>query len=270
MAAKSDGIDIDVVGDFPRRFDKTIDAFRRILTDAVVAATVKDMVEKVLKRLSERGKNFSQAGPVQPKINRLRIFGHSSGNYVALSRFDEALPGRKINTAADMGQKTRERALSADIVGIGSDEKFTYGGNYDQLEKLVGRFSQSGWVELHACYIAPGFSGDLAASKIDHAPYGKYLLLALASLWRVPVMGGTDKQHPGGGLEGEVVIAYPNGKIRRIPPKPKEQKEEWIKCNMATGGSYRGGSRAPNVLASGVVSTRQPVLGVGESDASVG
>lgn len=295
MAAKRQGIDIDVIGDFPRRFDKAIDAFRDRLESVrgqrlIVAGTVKEMVDKILRRLSQTRKHYSPAFPQSkqknysdgdsPKINRLRIFGHSNGNYVALSRFKEVTHGTIMRTPRDFGQETYKRALSADVLGYGSEEKFYYGGNGKELRRLVGRFSPRGWVELHACWIAPGFRYDFAASKIGHDRYGLYLMKALARLWKVPVKGGSDKQNPLAGLEGEVVVAYPNGRIERRGPKPQRKPPPCIptmtkdrselecgkpKCglssNMATDGPCRGEARTPNVLARGVVSNRQPILG---------
>lgn len=46
MASVSKEFDIDVIGNFPANFDKAIDAFRQQLPNALVAATVKEMVEK--------------------------------------------------------------------------------------------------------------------------------------------------------------------------------------------------------------------------------
>lgn len=210
-------VDIDVIGDFPRGFDKAIDAFHDAVPHALVAATVPDMVEKILRMINPEvvgagndGFFTLQAGP-RPDvvIGRLRIHGHSNGNYVALSRFEEAR--RVVNTPDDLGQSLRKRALAATIFGIGEDEKYSLVGNDDELRKLAGKFAADGHVELHACFIAPGYSTDLAESKVSYDPYGKYLMQALARLWRIPVVGGSQKQNPTPGIEGVVSVAYPDG-----------------------------------------------------------
>lgn len=214
MSTTTSLVDIDVVGDFPVDFDKTIAAFRRLLPNAIVAATVEDMVEKILRRLRD--------GLPEPalrfKLKRLRIFGHSNGNYIALSRFVEAPAGKFYRNPGDLTPSCRKRALSADILGLGADEKFYYGGNENELRKLAGKFTERGWAELHACYLTPGFSGDLSQSKIGHDRYGLYLMKALARLWRVVVLAGSDKQNPTPGLEGEVFIVHPDGRVVRKPP----------------------------------------------------
>jgi hypothetical protein len=223
-------IDIDVIGDFPRRFDKAIDAFRDRHPDASVAATVPEMVDKVLRRLHPEVLSTDGDGPAgvtllagpRPDllIGRLRIMGHGNGNYVALSRFQEAL--RAVNTPDDFGQTVGKRALAAKIYGVGGDETFSFLGNDDALRQLAGKFAQNGHVELHSCYIAPGSSGDLAESRVSYDAFGKYLMLGLARLWQVPVAGGSQKQNPTPGLEGVVSVAYPDGRYEHKEPGAKD------------------------------------------------
>lgn len=205
---------------------------------------------------------------METKIKRLRIFGHSNGNYVALSRFEEGPMGKVYNTPSDLIPGCKKRALSADILGIGSNEVYYYGGNEQELSKLCGKFSTNGLVELHACYIAPGFGGDLSQEKINHDPYGLYLMKALARLWKVRVMGGSAKQNPEIGLEGEVFTVYPDGRVERKKPDKKKHRIPTMKqdCqagNMLSDSPYRDSAITPNSLARGAVSSHQPILGVG-------
>jgi len=223
-------IDIDVIGDFPRRFDKTIDAFRKQHPHAIVARTVADMVDKVNRKLhpevldtdSPLGIQILQGPTPTYKIRRLRIFGHSPGSYVALSRFDSAIG--QVRSPEDFSQTTETQALGAYVLGFGDNERLIL-HNADDLEKLSGAFAPDGYVELHACHIAPGFSGDLSQSKIDHGPHGLYLMKGLAKMWQVPVLGGSDKQNINPGLEGEVFIVHPNLHIDRVMSDKLDQQQ---------------------------------------------
>lgn len=70
--------------------------------------------------------------------------------------------------------------------------------NEDQLRRLQGKFSERGWVELHGCYVARGDRGRTFVSQ-------------LARFWSVAVKAGEIPQHAGGGLDGRVTIARPDG-----------------------------------------------------------
>lgn len=212
MGGNAKKVDIMIIGDFPPQFDKAIDAFRKKFPNAIIASTVPEMVNKILLKLQSEA--IGPDGPLNVEIGCLRIIGHSNGNYLALSRFEGAT--KKIESPKDFSQSIYERALAADVlVDDKLNERFWLGNNDQVLSKLTGKFSSEGYVMLETCHIAPGFSGDLAESKIDHGPYGLYLMKGLSQLWKVPSMGGSDKQNPTPGLEGEVTIAYPNGHVEK-------------------------------------------------------
>ena len=67
--------------------------------------------------------------------------------------------------------------------------------------------------ELKTIDFAPGGRAELHGCQVARGKAGETLLLALSSVWGVPVSGGIEEQRLFPGLEGETRTANPDGSI---------------------------------------------------------
>ena len=233
---------------------------------------VREMVSGIVAALdaSARMRVYSKDGPVPPpvrRVERLRIFGHGSANLVALSPLSVTLddatrkPGEKVKILdADLpkviqlreGQEqTLQKTSKGELKPAGTKTVYEL-TNELSLKRLKGMFTTNAWVELHSCQVAN--------------QTGERLLQELARLWNVNVLASRDKQYPGKGLEGRIVVAKPTGQLeeRTGAPLPKEEMpwyQFWSMSPSAPDAAFRGSSITPSVTARGTVSRRQRILG---------
>lgn len=219
---KTQGMWIDVVASYAPK-DKALAATHKALEKYHKSASnhnkvlikdaslVREMVGKILDALKTRGANVSDQGPVQPKIERLRIFGHGSPNLVVLSPLSytvDELLSKEGKTELSGSDLLRAITL-VDVKKLRTDSKgkqrvVVVGREISpglSLSRLRGKFTDNAWIELHSCRVV--------------GSEGPRFLQELAKLLKVKVMGGYEKQVPGGGLEGKVIVALPDGKIRK-------------------------------------------------------
>ncbi|MBI3681900.1 MAG: DUF4347 domain-containing protein [Acidobacteria bacterium] len=109
------------------------------------------------------------------RIRRLRVFGH--GN-----------PGSQgLGQSHSNWSPTHNLAVRSGVLQYAT-----------KLGELRNRFEPGGWAELHGCEVGAGVAGQLA-------------LFELARAWGVPVKASRTDQYVGGGLEGQVIVVWPNG-----------------------------------------------------------
>ncbi len=126
------------------------------------------------------------------KLRRLRVFGHGGAGMQGLGNSRDA-----VRTYAT------ERLLTV------QGSQLLHG---ETLRQLQGKFEAGGWVELRGCQVGSDSSGGL-------------LLQELANLWGVPVKAGVPTQHPGGGFEGTVVVAWPNRPDLEFRDQPNQRPQ---------------------------------------------
>ena len=150
-------------------------------------------------------------GELKPddSIRRLRIFAHGNINFVVIGNLLHsninsltARAGEKIQIdCQDAGKVIQviETSIKDPDSGkiVKKEEEIL---NKLFLQKLHGKFASKGWAELHVCFAAKDAEG-------------KLLIKHLSKIWGVDIIASEDKQYPGGGLEGKVWIAKPNGSI---------------------------------------------------------
>jgi hypothetical protein len=153
------------------------------LEEEIQAETVRDMVDNIIVRLG--------AGN---QIERLRIFAHGRPGMLTLKR---------------LSSHSRHHGVTANTTDANSviTERGGTVTNDWILAELNGKFQPGGYVELHSCNVAAMQDGVCGAS----------LLLALAKILGVHVKGSTQTQYLGGGMEGPVLTANPDGRtfVRR-------------------------------------------------------
>lgn len=152
-------IDIDVVDGIGT--DSTVREDRQLFPHAIRASSVSQMVIAIITRL----------GP--NRLRRLRIIGHAAAGVQGVADSRTTMdPNRLIQV--DHGVLQNPAILSM----------------------LAASFGPRGFVELHGCEVARGYSG-------------KMLLADLSALWRVPVRGGVNDQDNRPGFEGPWHSATP-------------------------------------------------------------
>lgn len=112
------------------------------------------------------------------RIGRLRILGHGNVGLQGVVHSRNPWVRGVIIRIAPNGQVRGQRTLG----------------------QLTAHFGAGGWVELHGCMVAAD---------------GGALIRALALLWQVPVKASLGLGRVGGGLEGPVSVAWPDGRLEQ-------------------------------------------------------